>query len=164
MDPPYRPQRIDGVDALSDYVDGLLRPGEYSDLDHYMWSALPSIMLPRLGSLPSNISPQSYHTALDLRTSNVSPSQSNPYYSAVPSPSHSTTTNTGSTLSSNMSFPYSVTSITSRKSRKNVLYPRRAHPMPPPEPLPVPLLPPEPAVLLPPPEFPSMSHRVGFFF
>jgi len=29
-----------------------------------------------------------------------------------------------------MSFPYSVTSINSRKSRKNVLYPRRAHPVP----------------------------------
>ncbi|KAH9017396.1 hypothetical protein EDB85DRAFT_2016484 [Lactarius pseudohatsudake] len=29
-----------------------------------------------------------------------------------------------------MSFPYSVTSINSRKSRKNVLYPRREHPPP----------------------------------
>ncbi|KAF8257966.1 hypothetical protein EI94DRAFT_1756242 [Lactarius quietus] len=35
-----------------------------------------------------------------------------------------------SIMSSNMSFPYSVTSISSRKSRKNVLYPRRVHPSP----------------------------------
>lgn len=35
-----------------------------------------------------------------------------------------------SILSSNTSFPYSVTSINSRKSRKNVLYPRRVHPPP----------------------------------
>jgi hypothetical protein len=35
-----------------------------------------------------------------------------------------------------MSFPFSVTSINSRKSRKNVLYPRRVHPLPP---LPVPV-------------------------
>ncbi|KAH9044955.1 hypothetical protein EDB83DRAFT_2523601 [Lactarius deliciosus] len=33
-------------------------------------------------------------------------------------------------MSSNTSFPYSVTSINSRKSRKNVLYPRRVHPPP----------------------------------
>ena len=53
------------------------------------------------------------------------------YYSAVSSPLYSTTTNTGSTLSSNMSFPYLVIWINSRKSRKTVLYPRRAHPLPP---------------------------------
>jgi len=35
-----------------------------------------------------------------------------------------------SIISSNSSFPYSVTSINSRKSRKNVLYPRRVHPPP----------------------------------
>ncbi|KAI9461894.1 hypothetical protein BJY52DRAFT_163647 [Lactarius psammicola] len=35
-----------------------------------------------------------------------------------------------SVMSSNMSFPYSVTSINSRKSRKSVLYPRRVHPPP----------------------------------
>ncbi|KAI9435443.1 hypothetical protein H4582DRAFT_648905 [Lactarius indigo] len=35
-----------------------------------------------------------------------------------------------SIMSSNTSFPYSVTSINSRKSRKNVLYPRRVHPPP----------------------------------
>ncbi|KAH8987266.1 hypothetical protein EDB92DRAFT_1817953 [Lactarius akahatsu] len=33
-------------------------------------------------------------------------------------------------MSSNTSFPYSVTSVNSRKSRKNVLYPRRVHPPP----------------------------------
>ncbi|KAH8979940.1 hypothetical protein EDB92DRAFT_1977146 [Lactarius akahatsu] len=35
-----------------------------------------------------------------------------------------------STLSSITSFPYSVTSISSQKSRKNVLYPRRVRPLP----------------------------------
>ena len=40
------------------------------------------------------------------------------------------TETSSSILSSNMSFPYSVTSISSRKSRKNVLYPRRVHPPP----------------------------------
>ena len=39
-------------------------------------------------------------------------------------------TNSTSAQSSNMSFSYSVTSINSRKSRKNVLYPRRVHPLP----------------------------------
>lgn len=37
---------------------------------------------------------------------------------------------TNSTASSNPSFPYSVTSVNSYKSRKNVLYPHRAHPPP----------------------------------
>ncbi|KAF8268247.1 hypothetical protein EI94DRAFT_1196413 [Lactarius quietus] len=36
----------------------------------------------------------------------------------------------GSPRSSDMSFDYSVASINSYKSRKNVLYPHRAHPMP----------------------------------
>ena len=75
-------------------------------------------------ALPSNTS--SYHTAPDLRPSHTSSLQSHSYYSAVSSPSYSTT-NSGSTWSSNMSFPYSVTSINSHKSRKNVLYPRRTH-------------------------------------
>ncbi|KAH9054773.1 hypothetical protein EDB87DRAFT_1420047 [Lactarius vividus] len=35
-----------------------------------------------------------------------------------------------SIMSSNTSFPYSVTSVNSRKSRKNVLHPRRVHPPP----------------------------------
>ena len=159
MYPPYRPQRID---SHNDHDDGLSRPGDYPDLDPYSWSPLPDIVLPRLGALPSVISSQSYHTALDLQPSNVSSSQSNSYYSAVSSPSHLTTTNTASTLSSNMSFPYSVNSINSRKSRKNVLYSRRAHPMPPPEPEPVLLPPPEPAALLL-PEYFSISHSVRFF-
>ncbi len=47
------------------------------------------------------------------------------YYTANTSLSSPT-----STCSSNMSFPYTVTSIHSYKSNKNVLYPRRVHPPP----------------------------------
>ncbi|KAH9049227.1 hypothetical protein EDB83DRAFT_1403816 [Lactarius deliciosus] len=55
------------------------------------------------------------------------------FYTANSSLSQSSTTQTvyrNSTASSNLSFPYTVTSINSYKSRKNVLYPRRAHPPP----------------------------------
>ncbi|KAH9175162.1 hypothetical protein EDB89DRAFT_394648 [Lactarius sanguifluus] len=55
------------------------------------------------------------------------------FYTANTSLSQSSTTQTvyrNSTASSNLSFPYTVTSINSYKSRKNVLYPRRAHPPP----------------------------------
>ncbi|KAI9430814.1 hypothetical protein H4582DRAFT_2014085 [Lactarius indigo] len=52
------------------------------------------------------------------------------YYTADTSPLSYLTTSSNSTLSSNASFPYSVTSINSYKSRKNVLYPRRVHPLP----------------------------------
>ena len=150
MDLPYQPQPID---AHTDHVDGLSRPQEYpeawcpvvgieprpqdlpSDISPWSYYTAPDLQ-------PSNISPLSYYTAPDLRPSNVSSPQSHSYYSAVSSPSHSTKTNTGSLLSSNMSFPYSVTSINSRKSRKNVIYPRRAHPLPASVPLlgPVPVL------------------------
>jgi hypothetical protein len=64
------------------------------------------------------------------------------YHTANASPLSYLTTNSTSTLSSNMSFPFSVTSINSRKSRKNVLYPRRVHPPPL---LPVPVAPEHPA-------------------
>ena len=52
------------------------------------------------------------------------------YYTPNTSPLSYSTTNSTSTPSSTMSFPYSVTSINSRKSRMNVLYPRRVHPLP----------------------------------
>ncbi|KAH9059338.1 hypothetical protein EDB87DRAFT_786317 [Lactarius vividus] len=55
------------------------------------------------------------------------------FYTANTSLSQSSTTPPvyrNSTASSNLSFPYTVTSINSYKSRKNVLYPRRAHPPP----------------------------------
>ncbi|KAI9448534.1 hypothetical protein H4582DRAFT_2124508 [Lactarius indigo] len=55
------------------------------------------------------------------------------FYTANTSLSQSSTTQTmyrNSTASSNLSFPYTVRSINSYKSRKNVLYPRRAHPPP----------------------------------
>ncbi|KAH9003768.1 hypothetical protein EDB86DRAFT_2273747 [Lactarius hatsudake] len=80
---------------------------------------------PEYYSRPSNTSSlQSYYTS--PQQSDIS-SQS--YYSARESPSNSTTNST-STPSSDTSFPYSVTSINSRKSRKSVLYPRREHPPP----------------------------------
>ena len=62
-------------------------------------------------SFSTNSSPHSYHTANTSPLSNL-------------------TMNSTSTQSSNLSFPFSVTSINSYKSRKNVLYPRRAHPLP----------------------------------
>ncbi|KAH9009948.1 hypothetical protein EDB83DRAFT_448048 [Lactarius deliciosus] len=60
----------------------------------------------------------------------LSTGSSQSYYTANTSPLSSLTTNSTSTLSSITSFPYSVTSIRSHNSRKNVLYPRRVHPLP----------------------------------
>ncbi|KAH9038431.1 hypothetical protein EDB84DRAFT_1092928 [Lactarius hengduanensis] len=60
----------------------------------------------------------------------LSTGSSQSYYTANTSPLSSLTTNSASTLSSVTSFPYSVTSIRSQKSRKNVLYPRRVRPLP----------------------------------
>ena len=94
--------------------------------------------------LSSNPSPQSHWS------SNTSPHS---YHTANPSPMSNFSINTSSTQSSNMSFPYSVTSINSHKSRKNILYPRRAHPPPPPPP-PLPLAVPVPA---------EFSHDVRLF-
>ncbi|KAH9177225.1 hypothetical protein EDB89DRAFT_1519716 [Lactarius sanguifluus] len=113
MDPQYLLQLI----SARNHVDGLPRPEQHA------WP-------PVLGSEPgpcaqaSNTSSlQSYHTAPSLHASDVSPQS---YYFADSSLSYSTM----NSLSSNTSFPYSVTSINSRKSRKNVLYPRRTHPLP----------------------------------
>ncbi|KAI9435445.1 hypothetical protein H4582DRAFT_649236 [Lactarius indigo] len=49
------------------------------------------------------------------------------FYTANTSPSHSSMRQTVKTASTNNSYDYSVTSINSRKSRNNVLYPRRVH-------------------------------------
>ena len=151
MDSPYQLQPIDGL----------------SGLFPESWSPVLGVE-PRPSALLSNLSPQSFYTASDLRPSNFSSPQSNSYYSAISSPCSITTT-TSSTLSSTMSFPYSVTSINSRKSRMNVLYPRRAHPLPRPAQIPAP--PPSPhqrlapylaPVPLPPENMP-ISHGVRFF-
>ena len=151
MDLPYRLQPI-GVQI--DRVDGLSRlEGRYPE----SW---PPVEL-RPHALPSNT--PSYYATPDLWPSNASSLQSYTYHSAVSSPSYSTP-NSGSTWSSNMSFPYSVTSINSRKSRKNVLYPRRAHP--PPLPLP-PLLSPPSRSFSQPTEVPvqvELSHDVRLLF
>jgi len=87
----------------------------------------------------SNTSPHSYwssHTSPhSFWSSNTSPHS---YYTANASPLSNLSTSSSYTQSSNMSFPYSVTSINSHNSRKNILYPRRAHP-PPAPPLAVPV-------------------------
>ena len=76
------------------------------------WTSVCQRLEIRKGSLLSIDSlPQSYYTAHTSLLSHL-------------------TTNTASTQSSNLSFPYSVTSVNSYKSRKNVLYPRRVHPLP----------------------------------
>ncbi|KAH9054775.1 hypothetical protein EDB87DRAFT_1420251 [Lactarius vividus] len=109
----YRPQPIN---AYTDRADGQSRP---------VHSWLPAhVSGPERYSQPSNTS--------SLQSNYTSPQQSDissqSYYSARESPSNST--NSASTPSSDMSFPYSVTSINSRKSHKNVLYPRRERPLP----------------------------------
>ncbi|KAI9435447.1 hypothetical protein H4582DRAFT_649233 [Lactarius indigo] len=113
MDPLYL---LQSIRARNDHADSLSR---------LSW---PPILgsEPGPGAQPSNTSSlQSYYTAPYLHPSDASP-QSN--YFADSSPTYSAMNS--ESLSSNMSFPYSVTSINSRKSHKNVLYPRRAHPLP----------------------------------
>ncbi|KAH9018934.1 hypothetical protein EDB84DRAFT_1518085 [Lactarius hengduanensis] len=148
MDPPYLLQPIN---AYTDRADGLSRLQQYSwppvlgsgpgpstqpsnTLSHYAEpyfrasdiSSQSYYTAPSSYLRASDFSSQSYYSVPYLRPSDVS-SQS--YYSADSSLSYPTT-NSASTWSSNISFPYSITSINSRKSRKNVLYPRRAHPLP----------------------------------
>ncbi|KAH9018930.1 hypothetical protein EDB84DRAFT_1518058, partial [Lactarius hengduanensis] len=120
--------RADGVDSLSQLVQhpvwsSVRVPG--SEPDPYAQSSAQSCV-----QSSNNSSLQSYHTAPNAGQSNTS---SQTYYSADLSPSHPTT-NSASTRSSNISDPYSpaysARSINSCKSRKNVLYRRRAHPIP----------------------------------
>src|SRR6266702_4236057 len=80
---------------------------------------------------PSSI-PSPQHEGLQLLSTNSSESLQS-FHTAITSLSCSSirqTMSPTSTVSSNISFSYSVTSINSYKSRKNVLYPRRAHPPP----------------------------------
>ncbi|KAH8987270.1 hypothetical protein EDB92DRAFT_1136939 [Lactarius akahatsu] len=119
MDPPYLLQPIS---AHTDRADGLSRP------EQHPWSPVLGSE-PGPHSQPSNTSSlQSYYTASYLHASDVSTPQS--HYFVDSSLSYSTMNSWSSNSESNISFPYSVTSINSRKSRKNVLYPRRAHPLP----------------------------------
>ncbi len=83
---------------------------------------------------PSNTESRAYQGEIlgDARLNSIGSSLQS-FYTANTSLSHSSlpqTMYTDSIASSNLSFPYSVTSINSYKSRKNVLYPRRAHPPP----------------------------------
>ncbi|KAH9018937.1 hypothetical protein EDB84DRAFT_1518101 [Lactarius hengduanensis] len=105
MDPPQKRQFNTGR------AGGQSRPEQHSWFPVYGSG-------PECYSQPSNTSLQPYYTSPQQ-----SDNSSQSYYSARESPSNSTT-NPDSTPSSGMSFPYSVTSINSRKSRKNVLYPR----------------------------------------
>src|SRR6266702_2826458 len=104
------------INVHADRADSLSRP-------EHSWFPLGS----KPDAQPSNTSSlQSYYTAPNALQSNTSSQTS---YSADASPSYSTT-NSASTRSSSMSYQYSVKSINSYKSRKNVLYRRRAHPLP----------------------------------
>ncbi len=119
MDPPYYlPQPIN---AHTDRADASERHPRYS--------------VPRSVPEPSGPSSSAWaSTSQSLGMGNPSPlsTSSTPqsYYTANTSPMSYLTTSSTSTPSSNISFPYSVTSIGSYKSRKNVLYPRRVHPSP----------------------------------
>ena len=77
---------------------------------------------------PSEIIPELY--VLSTFSDHETTSSIQSYYTANTSILSYSTTDSTSPQSSDMSFPYSVTSINSRKSRKNVLYPRRVHPPP----------------------------------
>ena len=94
-------------------------------------------------------SPRSYYTPREsprsIRTD--SPRLS---YTANELPSPYLPTNSTSTTSTSISVPYTVKTVNSHKSRKNVLYPRRVHP-----PLPVTV-----SLEL---EHVSISHDVRFF-
>lgn len=81
---------------------------------------------PYVPSPPSVPTPPNAPSPPHGRTSHASYQS---YYSANTSPMSYISTNTSSTLSSTLSS-YSVASINSYKSRKTVLYPRRAHPPP----------------------------------
>ncbi|KAH9177224.1 hypothetical protein EDB89DRAFT_1935041 [Lactarius sanguifluus] len=119
--------RADGADSLSQLEQhpwsSVRVPG--SEPDPYAQSSAQSCV-----QSSNNSSLQSYHTAPNAGQSNTS---SQTYYSADLSPSHPTT-NSASTRSSNISDPYSpaysVRSVNSCKSHKNVLYRRRVHPLP----------------------------------
>ena len=82
----------------------------------YAWSFSASQQegLRKAPSLPTNPSPLSFYTA------KTSASDFSARY----------TTTSSTSMSSRVSFPYSVTSVNSYKSRKTVSYRRRAHPVP----------------------------------
>lgn len=128
MDYPHRPQRIN---AHAGHTDGQSRSEQHS------WSTVTISPKPRAGPSRSS-SLQSYYTVPYAFTPPNAPSPPygrasqasyQSYYSANTSPMSYLSTNTSSTRSSTWSS-YSVASINSYKSRKNVLYPRRAHPPP----------------------------------
>lgn len=150
MDHSYRPQRIDAHASRADGPSGPSRSEQHS------W--LPLVIPAKPYTQPSRTSSlQSYYTLPYSFTPPYAPSPPNApgpsnaptppsaptpyhswpsntsfhsYYSADTSPMSHLSTYSSSTQSSNLSFPFSVTSINSYKSRKNVLYPRRVHPLP----------------------------------
>ncbi|KAF8257939.1 hypothetical protein EI94DRAFT_1213544 [Lactarius quietus] len=121
MDPQSQPQ------SKNAHADRPLHPKQRSWLSvfsakrkqHKVHAIKTPIRSPH--SAPSPPGPASYLPSADPSTTSSHYTDSLLSYSS---------TNSGSTQSSDVSFAYSVTSINSYKSRKNVLYPRRAHPMP----------------------------------
>ncbi|KAH8987267.1 hypothetical protein EDB92DRAFT_1876101 [Lactarius akahatsu] len=108
------------INAHADHADSLSRLEQHPCIAAQVPGSEPDPNV-QLCAQPSetNISSlqSSYYTAPNTWQSNTS---SQTYYSANSSPSRS----------SNISFPYSVRSINSYKSRKNVFYPSRARPLP----------------------------------
>ncbi|KAH9008907.1 hypothetical protein EDB85DRAFT_1518676 [Lactarius pseudohatsudake] len=81
---------------------------------------------------PSHIHSPQHEGLAKLFSTNPSLDSLQSFHTAITSLSCSSIRQTSPTptVSSDMSFPYSVTSINSYNTRKNVLYPRRAHPPP----------------------------------
>ena len=157
MDHSYRTQRIDAHNGRTDGPSGPSRSEQHSWFplvssaktygQSSRTSSLRSYYTPPYSFTPPNTSsPQNTPSSSTSSPSSAptppsapilrqaGPSNASPYsyYSANTSPLSNLSTNSSSTQSSNVSFPYSVTSINSYKSRKNVLYPRRVHPPAPP--------------------------------
>ncbi|KAN0142046.1 hypothetical protein V8E53_000508 [Lactarius tabidus] len=148
MDHPRRSQRIS---AHSSRTDGTSRSEQYSwfpvtssakpyaqpsrssSLQSYYTVPYYAVTPPNVSSPPHAPSPLSAPSPPSAPTpphgwpTNASYQS---YYSASTSPLSYLSTNSSSTRSSTLSVPFTVTSINSYKSRKNVLYPRRAHPAP----------------------------------
>lgn len=144
MDPPHL---LQGTRAHTSRSDGLSRseqhswipvfgsakpyaePSRTSSLQSYYTlpysSTPPYVPSPLNASTPPNAS--TLPSAPTLPNAWPSNASLQSYYSANTSPLSYLSSSTRSSI---MSFPFSVTSINSYKSRKNVLYPRRVHPLP----------------------------------
>ncbi|KAI9435454.1 hypothetical protein H4582DRAFT_649554 [Lactarius indigo] len=137
MDPP-RPSQLQSINAHN---------GGAGDRYHGAWpsSSIPSPKAHSdLGSepTPSHPTPQRAHPnpihspqhegLAKLFSTNPSLDSLQSFHTAITSLSRSSIRQTSPTptVSSDVSFSYSVTSVNSYNTRKNVLYPRRVHPSP----------------------------------